>query len=162
MPTPAPTSIPYPSLTSAANVPSEMQAMADRLHTYLTTSENVDIAGITAPAGWSINAPTLLRRFGSLIYLTLEVTYTAATAISPGSTNNLANTHIATLPAGYRPVGPSVNFAFVVANDTFGMGVIVPAAHATLPGQVFLNEMLANTDIAQNQVVRLTAVFPAA
>ncbi len=157
--TPAPTSLPFPGTSPAPNVPADMQALADRLHTFLTTSENV--AGITAATGWSINSPTSLRRFGALVYLTLEATYTASTAIGSGTNQNIPNTHVATLPVGYRPLGPSVNFAFVVPADTFGMGQIA-SSNSTVPGQVFLNEMLANTDIAQNQVVLLTAVFPAA
>ncbi len=156
--TQAPTSLPFPGTSAAPNVPADMQALADRLHTFLTTSEAA--SGITAATGWSINAPTTLRRFGPIVYLTLEVTYTAATAIASGTNNNITNTHVATLPAGFRPAGTNPNFTFVVPGDTFGMGQVTNTG-TTNPGQVFLNELLANTDIAQNQVVFLTVAFPA-
>ncbi len=155
--TAAPTSLPYPALTDAPNGPAQLQALADRLHTFLTTSESLPLSNLTAAAGWSINtAETTLRRSGPMVYLSLTIVYTAATAIGSGTNNNIADTTVATLAAGVRPVGFECQFAFRVLGDAFGTGAV------TTGGAIVLTEMISNTDIATNQVVRLSAVFPSA
>ncbi len=109
MPTPAPTSIPFPSLTSAANVPSEMQAMADRLHAYyprglvvpplIITANTADVEAETLV--WSPMTVALFsdRRYEVLVHgafpihsvdgirSSLRVRYAAGTSVAVTSTS---------------------------------------------------------------------------
>jgi hypothetical protein len=121
-----------------------------------TTSAAVTAAtALSAAAGWAVHASTGVRRVGPLLVLNLFMTNNTGAAITAGSTGNIADTTVATMNAGFRPVIPT---PITFRSFTSGVG----GGEITTAGNVILAELSAGSSIPAGGTVALQAVLPLA
>jgi hypothetical protein len=111
MPNTANRNYPYPAATEAADVPLDMQQLAEAIDTDMqplkldTGWQN--ITGHTMASGWTATGASLMYRilFGKIVCITGNLIIKAATPTMNVSVNGgLPNTPVMTLPAFLRPI----------------------------------------------------------
>lgn len=129
MPTTANFGLPYPSLTDAPNVPTDIKNLADATDSALLQSDSglQSNLGLSMSSGWSLNEK-LHRVIGSIAFIRLYVARTGANLV--GSTvGNVADTAICTLTDSgmwpqwliVAPVRASQTGGTVQLSDTTGI-----------------------------------------
>jgi hypothetical protein len=109
------------------------------------------VASCTRYSGWN---PDYVRatKIGPLIYLTVHVIRTASTRITGGSSGNIGDTSIFTLPSGWDPLYSSY-FVYNVDGVFFGNGYL------TSVGTFALQTLHANAVIDQNSDIHANVVY---
>jgi hypothetical protein len=109
------------------------------------------VASCTKFSGWN---PDYVRatKIGPLVYLTVHVIRTASTRITGGSSGNIGDTSIFTLPSGWDPLYSSY-FVYNVDGVFFGNGYL------TSVGTFALQTLHANAVIDQNSDIHANIVY---
>lgn len=145
MPTTANLAMPYPALTAAPNVPADIQALADRVDTVLTTPPSAWVTPALLNSWVAFGAPhqaLRYRKINGVVYV-------------QGFVKNgvgAAATIIVTLPAGFRPA------ATITSTQTVGPGPAWTGARVDVDsaGNVQIGQTLGSTSY-----LGINLVFPA-
>lgn len=126
-----------------------MEITADRLNDH--TAEDEVTSGVVDASGFATSS-FVGRKVSGFTFIELFTNRTGAT-IAEGATNtgNIADTAVATLPAGYRPQE--------AINCTVGNGSVDGEATIATSGDITLRSISGNTGWANGSNLRFTAVW---